>query len=390
MKNKLLRLVWIAVFITTFVCRESFCFWEKLGIGNTSGESKTSSKKTTVPARFKKFSYIDKQGIGLEAFHMLIPFDWQFSGGINWVLDNPGMPAVASFRVSNPKAKEEFEVFPNQPFFWTNNQMVLSIFPAGSRYFGNEIHPPVSPLEALKKIVVPRFRGQVTNLRIIGEQTLPELAKALGINTQVQPGISQSQDGAKIRIEYSQDGIPVEEEIYCIIESVSYSMQSINGIITNINWAVDYIFSFKAEKGKLDNLTKTFQTIIYSFKLNPLWFSKYNQVVEFLVQRQIQQIQNTAQLSRIISQTNNEISDMIMDSYNKRQQVNDKIADNFSQYIRGVDEYYDPLDQKKVELPNGYKDAWANSSGEYILSDDPNFNPNIGSTTSWQKMKRKE
>jgi hypothetical protein len=105
---------------------------------------------------------------------------------------------------------------------------------------------------------------------------------------------------------------------------------------------------------------------------------------------QIKQIQHIGQISRIISQTHNEISDMIIQSYNKRQAVNDRIAENFSQYIRGVDEYYNPMERRPVELPSGYQNAWTNRLGEYILSDDPNFNPNIGSTREWQKMELKK
>ncbi len=115
------------------------------------------------------------------------------------------------------------------------------------------------------------------------------------------------------------------------------------GYVTNTIWFVDYIFSFKTLKGKFNNCQSVFQTISYSFKLNPLWYSKYNQVIEYLAQQQIQQIKSIGQLSRILSQTSNEISDTMMESYNQRQQVNERISENFSQYIRGVDVYYNPL-----------------------------------------------
>jgi hypothetical protein len=161
------------------------------------------------------------------------------------------------------------------------------------------------------------------------------------------------------------------------------------GYVTNTIWFVDYIFSFKAEKGKLETNTKLFQTIAFSFKLNPLWFSKYNQVIEYLAQREIQQIRNIGQLSRIISQTHNEISDMMMESYNQRQIVTDRISENFSDYIRGVDRYYNPIEERPVELPSGYQNAWTNSLGEYIVSEDPNYNPNIGSNLNWQRMDKK-
>jgi len=353
-------------------------------------ESESFPKREAAVIRFKTFRYIDKQGIGIEAFRILMPVEWQFEGGIRWVLDNPGMPAVASFKVRNPNGLEEFEVFPNQAFFWTNNPLTISLFPIGSRYFGNEVRPPAGALEALKTIVIQRFRQNVNNLRIVNEKHLPDLAKALGASAQSQPGVSTSSDGAKIRIEYDENGIAIEEEIYAVVELISFPIQTMTGIKNNIIWFVDYIFSFKAKKGELDDKAKLLQTIAFSFQLNPQWFNKYNQVIEYLAQRQIQQIQSIGHLSRIISQTSNEISDMMMDSYYRRQAVNDEISKNFSQYIRGVDEYYDPIEKKEVELPSGYRNAWTNSLGEYILTDDLSFNPNIGSTQNWQKMGKKQ
>lgn len=360
-----------------------------LGFSTIVGSQTQKAPEGPKTIKLKTFKYIDAEGAGIEAFRMLMPVDWKFEGGIKWILDNPSMPAVASFRVSNPGGKEEFEVLPNQPFFWTNNRMILATKPIGSRYFGNEVKPPVEVLEALKKIVIPRFRNNVSNLKIIDEKHLPELAKALGIGNKSQPGFYSSGDVAKIRVEYIKDGIPMEEEIYAVVELLNFPFQTMSGVVTNTIWFVDNIFSFKAEKGKLDSQAKLFQTIAFSFKSNPQWFNKYNQVITYLSQRQIQQIHSIGQLSKIISQTSDEISDMTMDSYNQRQEVHDKISENFSDYIRGVDKYYDPIEEKPVELPSGYNNAWTNSLGEYIVSDDPSFNPNIGSNLNWQNMEKK-
>jgi hypothetical protein len=353
-------------------------------------EQKQQQKQNTKIIKFKTFSYIDSKGTGAEAFKMLIPTDWKFEGGINWVLDNPGMPANAAFKVTSPDNRTEFEVFPNQPFFWTNNRMLLSTFPIGTRYFGNEVKPMVSSSEALRSIILTRFRNKFPDLKIIETKNLPELAKALSGGGQSQQGITTTADAARIKIEYKLNGVPTEEEIYAMVESFSFGLQSMTGYITNTNWYVDYIFSFKSEKGKLEGNSKIFQTIVYSFKKNPIWFSKYNQVVEYLIKSQIQQIHNTGQLSRIISQTSNEISDMMMDSYNKREAVNDKISENFSNYIRGVEVYNDPSDNKTVELPSGYNNAWINKNGEYIVTDNPNYNPNVETNQSWEQLEKKK
>lgn len=339
--------------------------------------------------RFKTYSHIDNQGIGIEAFRMIITSDWKFQGGINWLLDNPAMPATAAFKVSNPNGTEELEIFPNQMFFWTNNQMLLSMFPIGARYFGAEVRPLANPSEFLQNILIPRVRGNVSELKIVESKQLPELAQQLNAGMQSQPGVSASADSAKIKIEYKSDGKLMEEEIYTVVEYLTFPIQSMYGVIYNTNWIGDYIFSFKASKGNLDASSKIFQTMVNSFKLNPQWFNKYSQLVEYLIQNQIQQIRTIGEISRIISQTSNEISDMMMKSYQDRQEVYDRLSTDFSQMIRGVEEYYDPVGQKPVELPTGYNSGWVNGLGEYILSEGYDFNPNIGSNQNWQRMDKR-
>ena len=120
--------------------------------------------------KLKTVSYIDQQGTGKEAFKLLIPADWQYEGGIQWDISNPTMPAVSQFRVWNPKGAEQFQVLPNQAFFWTDNQLTSQLNPVGSKYFGNEVKKPMKPVQALEQIVIPKFRANVQNLKIVSEQ----------------------------------------------------------------------------------------------------------------------------------------------------------------------------------------------------------------------------
>ncbi len=346
------------------------------------------SQQKDDPVKFKRYSYIDQQGTGAEAFSFLMPEGWKFSGGLIWLLDNPAMPATAAIKVTSPGGTEEWEGFPNQPFWWSTNQGLLSLNPVGSRYFGNEVAPPVDAQQAIRQIILPRFRKNTLNLRIIEEQHLPELAKAVGAGKQ-QPGIEVSADGAKIKIEYTSNGRAVEEEIYCVVEYYTFPIQSWSGVTYNTNWTVDYIFSMKAEKGKLQSASPIFQTITYSFQINPNWYNKYVQLVEYLIRQQIQQIHDIGQLSRMLAQQSDQMRQDNLQSWYDRQAVGDKIAEDFSDYVRGVDRYYDPFKEQAVELPTGYDNAWVNSLGEYIISPDPDFNPNIGSNLNWQSMQRK-
>jgi hypothetical protein len=336
--------------------------------------------------KLKTISFIDQQGIGTEAFKLLIPTDWEYEGGVEWLLDNPTMPAISQFRVWNPNGTEQFEVLPNQAFFWTDNPLTSQLFPPGSKYFGNEVKQPLGPVEALKEIVIPRFRPEIQGLKIINEEDIADIVNQSG--SQSQSALPTSTEAGKIRVEYTENGKALEEEIYCVVEATYIPLQTMYGTKTNIMWGVNYIGSFRAEKGKLDASAKIFQTVSDSVTLNLKWFNKYVQVVEYLIQMQIQQIESVGQLGSIIAQTGDEIRQENLDLYYQREEMNDRVSTQFSETIRDVDSYFNPLEDKNVEVPTGYDNVWVNGNGEYVLSDNPNYNPNIGNNQNFQRLEK--
>jgi len=336
----------------------------------------------------KTISCVDQQGIGIEAFRLLIPAGWEFEGGVHWLMNNPGMPAVIAFRACNPQGEEAFETFPSIPFYWTNNPMVTAMFPVGSLYYGNEVRPPMPAIRVLEEIVVPRYRGQVPDLRLVQQEHLPDLARELQESSPAASTGVTSADGARVRIRYWHGNQEIEEDIFGVVEISRTALPMLMGAMENIFWMADYLFSFRALADQLDLLSDQFKTIVHSFRLNPTWYGRYVQVSQFMIQNQIQQIRHIGQLSQIISQTSDQVSDMIMASYHRRQETMDRLATQFSQAIRGVDEYHDPFAGQSIELPGGYGYAWSNALGEYVLTDDPNFDPNVGSNQNWERMKR--
>ena len=361
-------------------------FNQSVGPSQEGPYGPVSPSGEVVTVKFKTASFIDSEGIGTKAFSMLIPSDWQAEGNIDWILDTPAMPVAGDFRAWNPSGKEEFHLFPNQAFFSSNNPMILQTFPTGSRYFGALVRSPLGPIEALKEIAIPLFRSDAENLQVVSQEELPQVKQYFQTGTDPATGVITSAEGGKIRVEYTLNGLAYEDEMYCIIQSQDIPVQTIYGTTRNINWYMTYVESFRAEKGKLDSQAKTFQTISYFARTDINWLNKYNQVVNYLIQKQIQQIQSLGQLSSIVSQTSNEISDANFEAWQQSQNVKDRLADDFSNSILGLDSYRNPIDGSTVELPSGYSSVWANSLGEYVLSDSPSYNPNAESNLNWQQM----
>ncbi len=130
------------------------------------------------------------------------------------------------------------------------------------------------------------------------------------------------------------------------------------------------------------------QLIVTSVRVNLQWFNKYTQLWQALYQMQMQRIKTAGRISQIISQTHNEISDMMYQSWVRRQASEDRIHKQWTQSIRGVEEYYNPIERRLVDLPSGYREAWINSHGEYLLTNNPNYNPNVQVGGNWQKLQR--
>jgi len=349
--------------------------------GTTAGQNTAAANPAGNPLKFSHFSFKDSQGTGIDAFSFLLPEKWQFNGGINWILDNPALPATVAFRVYNTQGKDEFETFGNRCFFWTTSLRLLTMFPPGTKYFGSTVKLPVDAQTALKKIILPKERENYPDFKIVSSTELPDLAKALG-------GGKAGTTGAKVRFTYVKNGIPMEEEIYAVVEKITFPVRSMNGTFFNTIWYVDYIFSFKGEKGKLESQTKIFQTITSSFKLNPKWFAKYSNLIEYMAQQKITQIRSVGEFSSMLSKVSDQIRGEQLEQFESRGKVYDKVSEKFSDNTLGIDRYYDPYEEKQVELPSGYNHAWCNNNGEYVVTDNPNYNPNVGSNLNWQELKK--
>jgi len=189
-----------------------------------------------------------------------------------------------------------------------------------------------------------------------------------------------------VRVEYAVNGETVEEDFYLSIVVNSTQVPGFNAVF--YGWGTPLPpFSLRAAKGKLDAATPTLLAIANSFQETPKWSAEithYRQEFQRII------TEGAGTLSRITSETNDAIFKMHSDQYWKQQASQDRLARQYSDSIRGVGQYESPYQNYPVQLPSGYKYVWGSSSGGYILSNDAGYDPNVGSTTTWQQLKPKD
>jgi hypothetical protein len=342
---------------------------------------------------FRKHIVTDRNGFGYEAFRLLVPKGWHFRGGVSWDYNRFPPEAGTAFTITSPDGNSVFEQSRHLNLFWSEDRTLQYSYAQG----GAEIVQPMGAAEFIKNFYIPRSRANASGLKVVQNQSLPALAQQtrdmaqfqLNVFGQISPFQFQYElraDAARCKLEYSERGKRIVEDVTVAVTYMISYTPSMYGTITGVTW-IPIATSFKAPATEINEKIKIFKIVMDSRKDNPVWGENVLKLSAMITRDQLRHQQAIFNRMQQLSRTQSEIGDMIMDSYQKRNQAYDRIFDNYSQSIRGVDSYTDPINNWKVEVPTGYDNAWTNGS-DYVISEDPGFNPNIGSTQDWQQMTR--
>jgi len=351
------------------------------------------------------------QHMSMEAFTITMPSDWIFDGGITWRAERPLLPASLDFSVTASDGSLSLECFPDEAYFWVEGEGLLIPYDYGpelraiysAEYQGYWQSQPMSAPDYITEVLLPRYRGDVTDLQVVeisplGENDfLPQLENLLNQRPSGLLARSTDVDAAMAYVKYSENGRTFEEELMStIIVDTFYTTPEIEQMfgvrMVSTFWFADGLWSLRAENLSPEN-AKLLMTALSSFRWNPSWLDNYSQLLADLWQQHLQGVMNR---HGIVTQTQEEVTQMITTTFANQDATMEKISNEWSNVIRGV-EVYDPdpglaefetVGEPSVELPNGYDYAWTNKLGDYILTDSASFNPNVDLETgyTWTQM----
>src|SRR6202011_2462989 len=99
-------------------------------------------------------------------------------------------------------------------------------------------------------------------------------------------------------------------------------------------WRITETFVVTAPEDKMDEAMKVLGIVLTSSRLDPHFFNTVVQTQKIISDAFYSQQRQIAQISQIISQTNDAISDTIMRSYHSGQAAEDKEMSGFDDYLR--------------------------------------------------------
>jgi len=356
-------------------------------------DTATSEKRRIVaarpgdPLRFTRVRGIDRDGIGVEAFSLLAPTGWRFTGGVFWPLRNPGMPGNLTYKVTSPDGAAQLQVFPTLAYVWMDDRTLLRHFPLGSNHLGSEVHPPLGPLEVLRDIVVPRYRRDAVEPRELEAKPIAGLARRLAGTGPLPPGGAAALRGARLRIEYRLDGHLVEEEFHAAVEKQTAPAPTSEGVALATHWIVSYLFAFRAPRGRLADYRDTFEAMVRSFRIHPRWFNKYNQLIALSVANKVPDLDGPAGIRKVLADSDEALSDAMLRAWQQQNATYNRLLDAFVQSVRGVETYADPACHDPVRLPAGCERAWGNGRGDYVATRNPDYDPNAALEGEWTPLR---
>ncbi len=348
--------------------------------------------------RMKMASAVDRQGFErpLVSASMLVPTDWQSEGGTTWNIKDRCNTRQTTLRASGPDGRA-IEIFPSHNWVWADNPYPLRQYAAQQAQFGDracDVMPPMAAADYLRS-TLGRIRPTA---QLVGIEPAPKLmakveasarenermAMQYGLQKHIRPDVVRG------RVKYNLNNQPVEEWIYVVILITGTLGPSMNLQTMQMTQAYTYncgayVTGERAPQGQLDASEQFFELLVSTYRINPEWQARVTNSA--LAIQQIE-LKGARDRSAIISKSANDIADIQRQGWENRRRSEDRVAESFSQSIRGVETYRNPATGETIDLSNQYGQAWVNNRGEYLLSDRPGFNPSVELREEWKPLER--
>ncbi len=330
-----------------------------------------------------------KDPVNLPVLDLLIPSTWDFKSNVAF---NTTSGCISdSFSVSweakSADGSIAFQGAPDSSWQYADDPAALRNLTDPSR---RQINPQGKPCPVKKPMKAEDyFRQSVLTVfpsgsTVVSVEPFPELnqmaRKQLGLppDDAGKAGDSRT-DAIRARVEFQKDGKAMEDWVAMVV--LTRTFRQGRGAFYDCH-AMD-VMALRALKGKLDANDKLFKVMISSLRPEAKWQDYSN---GWLAWRYQVEAKKEAQIDAIIANFQNQVAQTLTEVTANQQRGSLNAAYGADQGIRGVQTFRNPATGATMELSNQYDHAWLNGSNEYVMSDDPNFNPNGQVSGDWNQL----
>lgn len=336
------------------------------------------------------------------------PVGWNLESEVQWNLNNNVVPVILGAALTDPEETQRLQMFPDLTCYWLTGDAALNT--PGQMNMGMLNVAPMEPKAALVEAVTKVFQPNVPGFEITGVREVPGLPAALG---QAGPNVT----GVGLRAVFPFEGKKMEEEVYALHAIGSATMRGEAGVTTQTTWGLTSVHAFITLEGEMDEHRSMFTYMVRSGTPNPAWVKLHLNVKQQLDAQFRQNLVDNRRAreaimaqSRALAAQNEAFRANIMQ---RHRAAMDTTA--HKSFIAGIhsggapssvggmsshEKYVDSIHDRETfhdsstvtgTSEHGYADNhWSDGWGNYVHTDNPNVDPNIGATVEWQKLQRVE
>jgi hypothetical protein len=369
-----------------------------------SGKASTPPSGTGSYLRLKQvqiIAHVDDRSLGgkadMPALDMLIPSGWNFTGGVS---TNPKEGCYSDFFAPSWEATGSdgitaFQGAPNDSWQYADDPAALKRLndpTRRARGAGGKPCPVKKPMKAeeyFRQEIMPVFPAGSSVVSIDPWPELNQIARkqlglppdtgGKGVGAGGANGGSTRTEAVRGRVKFQRDGKDGEAWVTVVVVTRVYPQG--RGAFYDCH-AID-ITAFRAPQGQLDGNEKLYKVMISSIHPEEKWQSYSGGFIAKLYQIEAQK---EAQMDAAVAAFQKYEADTINGVTANAFRGSMNSVNAFDQNIRGVQTFRDPATGRTMELSNLYDHAWLNNSNEYVMCDDPNFNPNGVFSGDWNQL----
>ncbi len=357
------------------------------------GTAAATGTASSAYLRMKKGQIIDPGAAGGQAaqpaIDLLIPSDWDLKGNVVFGGGKGGCFGdlfAVSWEATNPDGSLTFQGAPNYSWQYTDDPTELRKLNDPLRRALGAGGKPCPIMKAMtaenyfRQHVLPSLPSGST---LISVESFPALNQIVRQQMGLPPTDAGNRgvrtEAIRARVESQKDGKPTEGWVVLAVVTRTYPVG--RGAFYDSH-AVDFM-AFRTPKGMLDANDKLFRVMLSSIQLEPKWQTYSNGMIAKFYKAEAQKEATQDQMWAALQ---TKITETIMGETANAERGADAAAFGADQNIRGVQTFRDPKTGSTMELSNQYDHAWLNGSNEYVMSDNPNFNPNGSLDGNWTTL----
>lgn len=331
-----------------------------------SGAAGPAAATAEVPAmlaslHLRPVAILDETGFGqpVTALRLLVPNDWIAEGGVLW---NPRLPCVSAPQAYYQTASSDgtFRVATTAVESWTVANFPMPAQPQGC------IPTHVDGVRAYLEAWVARERP---GARILEVRERPDLAAAYASLHVDDPatGLRIWAEAGEATYAFEHRGAAVEERLAVVVITVESLSRSADGSTLGYQARTAFGHVVRAPAGQLGAFAVLADTILRLVRVDPQWQAAIDEHHRRLA---ADRTNTAAAIHRIRMDAQGYVFDLAQQGAADRAASGDRAQAGFSEAIRGTRQYFDPVTNGPVELPDYFDYVWRLEDGSYRFTND--------------------